>query len=155
MNPDTKPVKLERTDDALRLTLDESNNNQNGNPRGGIVIDLPAWDSSQWDYILIRVRSSEGIQGFHFGFNMNSGEPSTERAPYPYEDGSAWIDVDRDTGEMSGQLEVIDGRWGAALLIDPNPDEPDEEVPEERRRPAPLLLFDLWNDPYAINSLHE
>ena len=63
MNPDVKPVKLERTDDALRLTLDESTNNLDGDPRGGIVINLPAWDPSRWDYIVVRARSSEGIRG--------------------------------------------------------------------------------------------
>ncbi len=27
--------------------------------------------------------------------------------------------------------------------------------PTERRRPAPLLLYDLWNDPYCLKILHE
>ena len=63
--------------------------------------------------------------------------------------------VDSATGSMRGRLEVIDGRWGASLLIDETQDEDDEEVPAERRRPSPLLLFDLWNDPYAVQSLHE
>ncbi len=58
--------------------------------------------------------------------------------------------ADQGTSELSGRIEVIDGRWGASLEINPDP-----EVPEEERRPSPLLLYDLWNDPSALESLHE
>ncbi len=58
--------------------------------------------------------------------------------------------VDHETGELRGRIEVIDGRWGASLGINPDP-----EVPEEERRPVPLLLYDLWNDPECRHSLHE
>ena len=44
----------------------------------------------------------------------------------------------------------MDGRWGASLEINPDPDESPED-----RRPVPLLLYDLWNDPMALWSLHE
>jgi arylsulfatase A-like enzyme len=65
--------------------------------------------------------------------------------------------VDWDTGELEGTIEVIDGRWGASLSIeskddDDAADEDGDEDDEERPR---LLLFDLWNDPYCLNSLHE
>ena len=58
--------------------------------------------------------------------------------------------VDADTGELHGTIEVIDGRWGASLEINPGPDQPPYE-----RRSSPLLLYDLWNDPMALWSLHE
>jgi arylsulfatase A-like enzyme len=60
------------------------------------------------------------------------------------------FEVDRDTGEFRGRIEVIDGRWGASLEINPDP----KKKPEQQR-PVPLLLYDLWNDPYCLNSLHE
>ncbi len=60
------------------------------------------------------------------------------------------FEVDSESGELSGVIEVVDGRWGASLEINPNP-----ERPEPRRRPSPLLLYDLWNDPMALWSLHE
>ena len=47
---------------------------------------------------------------------------------------------------LSGYIEVIDGRWGASLGINRK---------EKRGRPRPLLLYDLWNDPYCLHSLHE
>ncbi len=51
---------------------------------------------------------------------------------------------------LRGRIDVVDGRWGASLLVnwDPSP-------PEENGRAAPLLLFDLWNDPNVRHSLHE
>ncbi|KPK62233.1 MAG: hypothetical protein AMS21_07915 [Gemmatimonas sp. SG8_38_2] len=64
--------------------------------------------------------------------------------------------VDQETGDLRGVLEVIDGRWGASLEINPWP--PDEDEDEEDalwRRPVPLLLYDLWNDPFCLKSVHE
>ncbi len=58
--------------------------------------------------------------------------------------------VDRQTGQLRGRIEVVDGRWGASLEINPDPDEE-----EERRRLVPLLLYDLWNDPMCLDSVHE
>jgi len=58
--------------------------------------------------------------------------------------------VDGETGELRGSIEVVDGRWGASLEINPNP-----KRPKIAQRPVPLLLYDLWNDPYCLHSLHE
>ena len=60
------------------------------------------------------------------------------------------FEIDAETGEWSGRIEVVDGRWGASLEINPDP-----EAPESRRRAAPLLVYDLWSDPEALQSLHE
>jgi arylsulfatase A-like enzyme len=57
-----------------------------------------------------------------------------------------------DEKELSGSIEVIDGRWGASLEIDPWPKE--KTSPQEPRRPAPLLVFDVWEDPHCFTSLH-
>ena len=66
------------------------------------------------------------------------------------------FDVDPETGQLRGTIEVVDGRWGASLEINPRP--PDEDEDEEDalwRRPVPLLLFDRWNDPFCLRSVHE
>ncbi len=66
------------------------------------------------------------------------------------------FEVDQETGELRGTLEVVDGRWGASLEINPEPPEEDEDESAALwRRPVPLLLYDLWNDPFCLNSLHE
>ncbi len=58
--------------------------------------------------------------------------------------------LNTSTGELQGEIEVVDGRWGASLAI-----YPDLERTGPQRRPSPLLLYDLWNDPMALWSLHE
>jgi len=60
------------------------------------------------------------------------------------------IGLDRATGEPTGRIEVVDGRWGASLYVDPDPEED-----FRHHRPVPLLLYDLWNDPYCLHSIHE
>jgi hypothetical protein len=60
---------------------------------------------------------------------------------------------DRNTGKLLGWIEVLDGRWGASLEINQDPENDDR--PPEERRPVPLLIYDLWNDPYCLDSLHE
>jgi arylsulfatase A-like enzyme len=60
---------------------------------------------------------------------------------------------DRNTGKLLGWIEVLDGRWGASLEINQDPENDDR--PPEERRPVPLLIYDLWNDPYCLESLHE
>ena len=60
------------------------------------------------------------------------------------------IGWDRVTGKPEGRIEVIDGRWGASLYIHPEP-----EWDSRYRRPAPLLVYDLWNDPYCLHSQHK
>jgi len=59
---------------------------------------------------------------------------------------------DQTSGQLNGLIEVIDGRWGASLQIKPSPVMTDDRF---RGRPAPLLLYDLSNDPHALSSLHE
>jgi hypothetical protein len=106
MNPNTKPVKVERTDDALRLTLDESNNSPSGNPRGGIAIDLPQWNRWDWGSILVRARSSEGIDWITVGFNTAPGEPSTSRDIYPWQYNGEWAEVVNDGTVQTYLLRV-------------------------------------------------
>ncbi len=79
--------------------------------------------------------------------------------------------VDEASGEMVGNLEIIDGRWGASLEIGPLPEGAD---PKRGRHAVPaggrwgvhhpyfpdaprLLLYDLARDPFvrkAVNADH-
>jgi len=74
------------------------------------------------------------------------GEPGWEPRPIILDE----IREQGTTRKPKGRFEVIDGRWGASLFINPDPKED-----SWYRRPAPLLVYDLWNDPYCLHSLHE
>jgi arylsulfatase A-like enzyme len=62
-------------------------------------------------------------------------------------------EFDYDGRYLFGSIEVIDGRWGASLRIDPRPD--GKKSPKDLLRPAPLLIFDVRDDPHAFRDLHE
>jgi hypothetical protein len=76
--------------------------------------------------------------------------------------------VDDASGEMVGNLEIVDGRWGASLEIAPvaaaaTRDRGRHAVPAGGRWGAlhpyfpevpRLLLYDLWTDPFALKSVH-
>jgi arylsulfatase A-like enzyme len=67
------------------------------------------------------------------------------------------FNVDAETGALRGQIELIDGRWGASLEVNPaeSVDIGGVGAKTDERRPVPLLLYDLWSDPYTLESLHE
>jgi arylsulfatase A-like enzyme len=76
--------------------------------------------------------------------------------------------IDEKTGEMIGNLEIVDGRWGASLEIGPTPAGSDPKlgrhaVPAGGRWGAHhpffpdvprLLLYDLWRDPFALKAVN-
>ncbi len=76
------------------------------------------------------------------------GRESWEPRPVILEE----VYVDTETGELTGQIEVIDGRWVASLAI--RRDAQDDDPTQEQRRPS-LLLFDLWRDPHYGGTVHE
>ena len=57
-----------------------------------------------------------------------------------------------DGTDLFGSLEIVDGRYGASLWIDPRPE--DKRAKRDRLRPAPLLVFDVLEDPHGLRSLH-
>ena len=80
------------------------------------------------------------------------GKESWEARPVIFDQ----FEVDQGTGELQGVVEVVDGRWGASLWIGPELDDPEEwgwGITD--RRPMPLLLYDLWNDPWCLESVND
>ena len=67
------------------------------------------------------------------------------------------FNVDSETGELEGLIEVIDGWWGASLEIGEGAANEIGGVGPftEEHRPSPLLLYDLRTDPYTQRSLHD
>jgi hypothetical protein len=62
------------------------------------------------------------------------------------------IDRWRREYKLMGSLDVIDGRWAASLEINPFPQSEDQSTVVQR---PPLMLYDLWDDPYYGGSIHK
>jgi arylsulfatase A-like enzyme len=77
--------------------------------------------------------------------------------------------IDDATGELIGNLEIVDGRWGASLEIGPAREGGDptlgrhsvpvggrwgKEHPDFPAVPS-LLLYDLWSDPFTRRAVNE
>jgi arylsulfatase A-like enzyme len=74
------------------------------------------------------------------------GRKGWERRPVILEQ----FNADRFVQDEYSRIAIIDGRWGASLEIAPAP-----QPPPDSKRPVPLLLYDLWNDPACLRSVHE
>jgi arylsulfatase A-like enzyme len=89
--------------------------------------------------------------------------------PVPHEVLLDEFRADEATGEMIGNLEIVDGRWGASLELGPVPAGAD---PARGRRSVPaggrwgvqhpffpdvprLLLYDLEQDPFATHAVND
>ncbi|MES1243447.1 MAG: sulfatase/phosphatase domain-containing protein, partial [Acidobacteriota bacterium] len=58
------------------------------------------------------------------------------------------LTLESKTGEPHAIVEMVDGRWGASLEIW-------KKSPGEEKGDAPFLVYDLWNDPWCLKSLHK
>jgi len=80
--------------------------------------------------------------------------------------------VDSESGEWIGNIEMIDGRWGASLEIGPPPKDSQATDPNLGRHAIPaggrwgathpyfpeaprLLLYDLSTDPHAVQNVND
>lgn len=65
--------------------------------------------------------------------------------------------VDKDSGELHGLIEVVDGSWGASLEIGEGAANEVGGVGArtDEKRPTPLLIYDLRRDPFTLRSVHE
>ncbi len=94
-----------------------------------------------------------------------AGDDGWEQRPVIFDE----FRVDAETGEWFGNIEMIDGRWGASLEISPvkegaDPDLGRHAIPAGGRWGAThpyfaetprLLLYDLFSDPYALHNVNE
>ena len=72
------------------------------------------------------------------------GRPGWEPRPVVIDE----LTLEAKTGEPHGIVEIVDGRWGASLEIW-------KKGPGEEKGDPPFLVYDLWNDPWCLKSLHK
>lgn len=69
LNRAFKTAQVERTTDALRVTLPEGNRAPDGALAGGIYIDLPDWHRAEWAHVVVRARTTGGVNNMAIGLN--------------------------------------------------------------------------------------
>jgi hypothetical protein len=97
----TAPV--ERTSDALRVTLPEGRRAAGGTLRGGIYLDLPGWRREEWAHIIVRARTST-VTTMLVGLNAPA---DPEQSAFQRNGGATPI-----VSDGSVQTYVIEPDWG-------------------------------------------
>ncbi len=84
-NPTNDPVEVTQLDDGLRLTFTDGTRNPNGNPRGGLVLEVPDWNYEDLAHLVVRARTSDEVSFFFIGFNRSEGTGTDTSGPNPFE----------------------------------------------------------------------
>jgi arylsulfatase A-like enzyme len=116
--PDWKPIPLrstanaavtaaavERTSDALRVTLPEDSRDTDNALHGGIYVDLPGWRREEWAHLIVRARTTS-VTNMRIWLNPGS---AVARRPFTINGGSTPIVSD-------GSVHTYEVRpeWGTA-----------------------------------------
>jgi hypothetical protein len=115
--PESRPIQMERTGEGLRLTLTEANNIDmswsDGDPQGGIYVELPDWRREDWAYVLVRARASEQVQVIWLGFNLRGNAEEDADWQWPWAFAGERIDVVNDSSVQSYLLRAdwTSGLW--------------------------------------------
>ncbi len=115
LDSSSKPVRTARTEDALRLILD--NDNAFVDPfggrllRGSIYVDLPEWKREDWAYVILRARSTEKVGSLGIGFNLRQRPGPTANQQGPFRFGGEFVEVIND-GSVHTYLIRADWSWG-------------------------------------------
>ncbi len=81
-NPGFKAAQLERTTDALRVTLPAGGNRDPGGVvHGSIYIDLPDWRREEWAHVVVRARTTSSVRNMMIG--LNPGEAVASGTAFP------------------------------------------------------------------------
>lgn len=71
--PASKTVELERTTDALRVTLPKGTDPSARILQGGVYVDLPDWRREEWAGVVVRARTTGSVNSISIGLNPQEG----------------------------------------------------------------------------------
>lgn len=77
-----KPAELERTNDALRVTLSEGARFSSSYLAGGVYVDLPDWRPEQWAEVVVRARTTSSVSYMSIGLNPFEGVPGAPQRTF-------------------------------------------------------------------------
>jgi hypothetical protein len=108
-NPTVEPAQATRTSDALRVTLTDRTRDPVGRRHlhgGGLYIDVPDWNHEDNTYVLVRARTSEGVEGIMLAFNLREGSGKATDRRFPFRFPSDSIEVIEDGSVQTYRLRA-------------------------------------------------
>jgi Peptidase family S41 len=83
--PGVEVAGLERTADALRVTLSEGSRVSRRVLAGGVYVDLPDWRREEWAELVVRARTTGSVSYMRIGLNPPEGVlPPGAKQPSPF-----------------------------------------------------------------------
>ena len=73
--PGVEMAGLERTKDALRVTLSEGSRLSGSSLAGGLYVDLPDWRREEWAEVVVSARTTGSVNRINIGLNPPEGVP--------------------------------------------------------------------------------
>ena len=80
----SKPPRIERIDDALRLHLGADDGRSDDPAHGVLYIDLPGLRRDEWNTVLVRVRTSDPLRRMGLAFNLSDDRGNGDRYQRPW-----------------------------------------------------------------------
>ena len=105
-NPTNDPVELTQLDDALRVTLTDGTRNPDGEPEGGLVLEVPDWNYEDLAHLVVRARTSDDVRNFSLFFNRREGTGTDTASPNPFEHWSEFVPVVSDGTVQTYRLRM-------------------------------------------------
>ena len=113
-NPTIEAASLTRTDDALRVTLNEGPRRRDGSRQtgvaGGLELELPDWRREDWAYLVVRARTSDDVRG-RIGFNRREGSGRGGAYPYTFAGDAIAVVTDGLVHTYRVRADNSDGIW--------------------------------------------
>ena len=111
-NPTNDPVEVTQLDDALRITFVDGTRNPDGEPVGGLVLEVPDWHYEDLGHLVVRARTSDGFDLFSLAFNRREGTGTDTWFSGPFGHGGEWLPVvsDGTVQTYRARLDFIRGR---------------------------------------------
>lgn len=97
----SKMVELERTADALRVTVSEGSRVSASLLAGGIYVDLPDWRREEWSSIEVRARTTSSVNSMLVGLSPSERPAPSGATPAP------WFPVFAATSQVLARVTPI------------------------------------------------
>ena len=107
-----EPMQLAQTDDALRVTLGNSTEEDTEFSVGAFYVDVPDWTPDDWAHVQVRARTSSKVRMIGMAFNLpEPAEEGEEEPPFRFGGEQARVIQDGSVQTYSLRADWSGGQW--------------------------------------------